>query len=339
MSSVRDQLPAPAPGHEHGGEGPTLSVVTALFNEEANVEPLYDALRAALERLGLAFEIIAVDDGSCDGSFAVLRALAAHDPRLRVVRLRRRFGQTSALAAGFERARGEIIVTLDADLQNDPADIAQLLAKIDEGYDVVSGWRADRKDPWLSRKLPSWIANRLIARITGVPLHDFGCTLKAYRAEVVRDLPLYGELHRLIPAIASWRGIAVAELRVRHHERVAGRSKYGIGRTLRVVLDVIAVRFLLSYSTRPIQMFGLLGVVSMLAGLALCGYLAALKLVQGAEIADRPLLLLGVLLIVVGVQFVAVGLVGELVVRLGTRPETYAVREELNPPVERVPSG
>jgi glycosyltransferase involved in cell wall biosynthesis len=314
---------------------PYLSVVVPIYNEEESIPSLYERLTAALATLGCEYEIITVDDGSRDASFTLLRDLALADSHLRVVRFRRNFGQTAAFSAGFDRARGEVVVTIDADLQNDPADIGALLSKMNEGYDVVSGWRERRQDPFLNRRLPSMLANGLISRVTGVALHDYGCSLKAYRAEVLRGIRLYGELHRFIPAIASWQGVAVAELPVRHYARQFGRSKYGISRTLRVILDLVTVRFLLSYATRPMQIFGLVGLLSMLCGILAAGYLTAIKFIQGVEIANRPLLLLAVLLIVVGVQFISLGLIGELIVRTYYESQSksiYVVREELNEP-------
>mgnify|MGYP001041560319 CR=1 FL=1 len=325
--------PAGALRRNESAARPRVSVVVPVYNEEESIPQLYERLSAELGALGCGYEIIAVDDGSRDRSYALLRELAERDERLRVVRFRRNFGQTAAFSAGFDRARGEVVVTIDADLQNDPADIGKLLAKMDEGYDVVSGWRERRQDPFLNRRLPSMIANRLISWATGVHLHDYGCSLKAYRSEVVRGIRLYGELHRFIPAIASWQGVAVAELPVNHRARQFGTSKYGIGRTVRVVLDLLTVRFLLSYGTRPMQIFGLLGLIATLLGVVVGGYLSWIKLAYGAPIADRPLLLLAVLLIVLGVQFISLGLIGELIVR--TYYETqqkpiYVVREEIN---------
>lgn len=314
---------------------PQLSVVVPIFNEAENIALLYERVSAVLEQLGQPYEIIAVDDGSRDGSFVLLRDLAARDARLRVVRLRRNFGQTAAFTAGFARARGDVIITIDADLQNDPADIPQLLAGLEQGNDVVSGWRKDRQDAFWSRTFPSRIANRLISWATGVALHDYGCSLKVYRREVLQNIQLYGELHRFIPAIASWQGVSVAEMPVHHAPRHAGTSKYGIGRTLRVVLDLLTVRFLLSYSTRPMQIFGLFGLVSILLGSLLSAYLAALKLLYGYSLSNRPLLLLGVLLLILGVQFISIGLIGELVIRVYYESRdrtTYVVREELNQP-------
>ncbi|MGH9189575.1 MAG: glycosyltransferase family 2 protein [Acidimicrobiales bacterium] len=323
------------PGPWQTARSTELSIVVPILDEEDCIPELYRRLKAALSGLGRPYEIIAVDDGSTDGSFALLRELAARDPSLRVVRLRRNFGQTAAFCAGFAQARGSIIVTIDGDLQNDPDDIPRVLKKLDEGFDVVSGWRVERRDPLLSRRLPSRVANRLISKSTGIALHDYGCSLKAYRAEVLRDVPLYGELHRFVPAIASWQGIAVAEIPVSHAARSGGRSKYGLGRTIRVLLDLVTVRFLLSYSTRPMQIFGLFGAVMMSLGASVGLYLTGLKLLTGATLADRPLLLVAVLLVVVGVQVMGIGLVGELIVRLqgqpGVRPP-YVIREELNVP-------
>ncbi len=309
-----------------------ISIVIPLYNEEENVEQLYTQLKAALEGTGREYEIIIVDDGSTDGSFDVLKRLHEGDERLKVIRFRRNFGQTAAFAAGFDLSQGEVVITMDADLQNDPADIPLLLEKIEEGYDVVSGWRLHRQDPFLTRRLPSIIANWLISQVTGVHLHDYGCSLKAYRREVVKNVQLYGELHRFIPAIANWMGVSVAEVPVRHYARRFGRSKYGLSRTARVLLDLLTVRFLLSYSTRPIHIFGGLGLISFVAGIGLGGYLSFVKFALGQKIGDRPLLLLAILLMVLGVQLISMGLLGELVVR--TYYETldkpiYAVREVL----------
>ena len=324
-----------------GSDAPEVSVVVPVFNEAPSLEALHEGLTTALRTaVEGSYEIIAVDDGSSDDSFWVLKTVAAADPCLRVVRLRRNFGQTAAFLAGFDRARGRVIVTIDADLQNDPADIPRLLEKLNEGYDAVSGWRVQRQDPFWTRVLPSQVANRLISNVTGLALHDYGCSLKAYRREALEGIELYGELHRFLPAIASAQGITVAEVPVSPRPRRSGSSNYGLGRTLRVLLDLVTVRFLLTHRTRPMQVFGLVGLASAFLGGVMAMYLAALKLLTGARLADRPLLLLAVLLIVVGVQFIGIGLVGELVVRAsrqGVGPASYAVREEVNPPSE--PSG
>jgi glycosyltransferase involved in cell wall biosynthesis len=323
-------LPILAGEQEHT---PYISIVVPIYNEEESIETLHARLTENLELPGHPYEIIAVDDGSKDGSFAILRRLAQADPRLHVVRFRRNFGQTAAFSAGFDRARGKVIFTIDADLQNDPADIPALLAKIEEGYDVVSGWRAQRKDPYWSRRVPSMIANGIISTFTSVHLHDYGCSLKAYRADVLKNIQLYGELHRFIPAVASWQGVTVTEIPVRHHPRQYGKSKYGINRTIRVIIDLLTVRFLLSYSTRPMQIFGLWGLLSMLLGIVINLYLVTLKLLTGEELSTRPLLLLGILLIIVGAQFISLGLIGELVVRTYYETQNkriYAVREEVN---------
>jgi len=311
----------------------TLSVVVPLFNEEENLEPLFAQLVTVLEGLDCGYEIIAVDDGSTDGSFAILKQLHEGNPRIKVVRFRRNFGQTAAFAAGFDQASGEVVITIDADLQNDPADIPCLLDKMAEGYDVVSGWRKDRQDRFLDRKLPSMIANWLISAVTGVHLHDYGCSLKAYHRDVVKSVRLYGELHRFIPALASWMGVSVTELPVSHNPRRFGKSKYGPSRTVRVLLDLLTVRFMLSYSARPMQLFGGIGLLAFVLGTISSLYLSAQKVIHGYYYSiDRPLLLLSVLLIVVGVQMVSMGLLGELVVR--TYHETqgkpiYMIREIL----------
>lgn len=311
----------------------TISVLIPLLNEVDSLRPLHAQLHSTLTTLGKSYEIIFVDDGSTDGSHAVLAELHAMDEHVRVIRFRRNFGQTAAFAAGFEHARGDVIITLDADLQNDPRDIPKLLAKIDEGYDIVSGWRVDRQDTYLTRKVPSQVANRLISKFTGVELHDYGCSLKAYRQEVVKNIKLYGEMHRFIPALASWMGVSVAEIPVNHSARQFGKSKYGLQRTIKVFLDLLTVKFLLSFGTRPIHVFGLLGMICFAAGIAIGGYLSAIKIFYNAALGDRPLLLLAILLTVLGVQFITMGLLGELVVRTyheSQRKPTYMVRELLS---------
>ena len=294
---------------------PALSIVIPVFNEEDNVPILAAEIREALDPHGIAYEVIAVDDGSTDSSWSRLEGVRATDPRWILVALRRNFGQTAALSAGFDHARGEVIVPLDGDLQNDPADIPRLLA-LAKDYDIVSGWRKNRQDPLVSRRLPSMLANWLISKVTGIHLHDYGCTLKAYRREILEHLHLYGEMHRFIPAIASWMGITFVEVETHHRPRRFGKSKYGITRTLRVILDLITVKFLLSFATKPIQVFGMLGLSAAGVGGIIGVYLTLLKLIWGAQIGGRPLLSLAVLLIVVGVQFVVMGLLGELLVRV-----------------------
>ncbi len=323
LSEAQQKSPAPQP---------RLSVVIPLYNEAENIQPLYEELSSVLEEIGQPYEVIAVDDGSRDNSFARLAAIHAQDPRWRVIRFRRNFGQTAGLTAGFEAARGETIITMDADLQNDPRDIPRLLEKKAEGYDIVSGWRVNRKEPFFSRRLPSLLANTLISRVTGVRLHDYGCTLKAYDREVVKNISLYGELHRFIPAVASWMGVTIAEVPVNDRERRYGESKYGIGRTFKVLLDLLTVSFFLSYGTRPSHIFGGLGILMGGLGFAINLYLVYIKLVLGQAIGDRPLLLLGVLLMIVGVQMLSIGLVAEIVTRSYYEPHgkpTYMVRERL----------
>jgi len=268
-----------------------------------------------LDALGRSAEIVTVDDGSTDGSFERLVALRAVEPRLRVVRLQRNYGQTAALAAGIDHARGDLIVTLDADLQNDPRDIPRLLAALDDDVDLVNGWRRERKDPWLSRRLPSQIANRIISSVTGTSLHDYGCTLRVMRAGFAKELQLYGELHRFIPALAADLGARVAELPVSHQARALGRSKYGLSRTVRVVLDLLTVKFLSGFATRPIQLFGLMGLGLAIPGLLLAGWLGFERIVFGVRLAGRPIVLLAILLAVLGVQLISIGLLGEMVVR------------------------
>ena len=312
--------------------GLEISIVIPVFDEEENVEPLYESLRVALRDLGRSFEIVFVDDGSRDGTYGRLAEIADTDEDVRLVRLRRNFGQTAALAAGFDHARGDIVIPMDGDRQNDPADIARLVGKIDEGYDVVSGWRRDRKDP-LGRRLPSRMANWLIGRVTGVRLHDYGCTLKAYRADVMRELRLYGELHRFLPALAHQAGARIAEIPVNHHPRVAGKSKYGIGRTFKVLLDLMTVKFLSVWSTKPSYLFGGSGAILCLLGTAFVTWTAYEKLVNGVYVYRQPSLLVGVFLFTIGLNLILLGLLAELIVR--THHETqsqrvYLVRERRN---------
>lgn len=315
-----------------------ISVVVPLYNEEDNVQLLYEEIKGVLDTMAEQAEIVFVDDGSRDTTLAKLEAIQAGDDHVRVVSLRRNFGQTAAMTAGFDHARGGVIITMDGDLQNDPHDIPQLVGKLNEGYDVVTGWRYDRQDPFLSRKLPSQLANRLISRVTGVGLHDYGCTLKAFRREVIDNINLYGEMHRFIPAIASGMGISFTEVKVNHRARRFGTSKYGISRTIRVVLDLITVKFMLSYATRPLHVFGTVGVVSSLLGVLIALILTVQRQLYGIGLANRPLLLLAVLLIFMGIQFITIGLLAELVVRTyheSQKKPIYYVRKVLGEPVER----
>jgi glycosyltransferase involved in cell wall biosynthesis len=309
---------------------PDLSVVIPIRNESPNIPQLFDEFTTVLEGLGRTYEILFVEDGSTDDSFARLAAIQARDSRVRVIRFRRNFGQTAAFAAGFAHARGRLIITSDGDLQNDPKDIPAMVAKTDEGFDIICGWRRQRKDPFVSRRLPSMVANWLISWSTGVHLHDYGCSLKVFRAEVIKPLKLYGEMHRFLPAIASEAGVQIAEVVVNHRARQHGQSNYGISRAVRVVLDLLTVKFLLSYSTRPLQIFGLVGLLMGLGGLAVTGWLSYVKLAWHQSIGTRPLLLLGILLIFTGLQLVTLGLLAELQARTyheSQNKPTYAIRE------------
>ncbi|MDA8083086.1 MAG: glycosyltransferase family 2 protein [Nitrospiraceae bacterium] len=292
-----------------------VSVVIPLYNEEENVQELHERLTQSLGAAALDYEIVYVDDGSTDSTFRLVEAIQQRDVRVVALSFRRNFGQTAAFAAGFDYARGDVVVTMDGDLQNDPDDIPKLLGLIGEN-DIVSGWRKRRQDPFISRRLPSMIANWLISRVTGVPLHDYGCSLKAYRKDVVRNISLYGEMHRFIPAVAKWYGVRIAEVETNHHPRLRGKSKYGISRTVRVVLDLITVKFLLGFSTKPLQFFGPVGLLSSMSGFLISLYLTLGKIFSGRDIGGRPLLLLGVLLIIVGIQFIGMGLLGEMMVRI-----------------------
>jgi glycosyltransferase involved in cell wall biosynthesis len=294
---------------------PDLSVVIPVFNEAPNVAELYREFSDTLAAWGRPYELIFVDDGSADETFEILAGLQAGDARVRVIRLRRNFGQTAAFAAGFAYARGRYVATSDGDLQNDPRDLPALVERLEQGADVVCGWRKHRKDPFINRRLPSMMANRLISWATGVRLHDYGCSLKVFRTEVVRSMRLYGEMHRFLPAIASEFGVRIEEQVVNHRARRHGRSKYGIGRTVRVLLDLVTVKFLLSYSTRPLQMFGVIGLLVGGLGGAILTYLGYIRLTTTQAIGDRPMLLLGVLLAFTGVQFITIGLLAELQAR------------------------
>jgi glycosyltransferase involved in cell wall biosynthesis len=293
-----------------------ISVVIPVFNEEGNLAELYNRLKDVLENdLECPYEIIFVDDGSTDSSFHILSGLAEKDTHLKVIQFQRNFGQTAAIAAGFNFAEGEIIIPMDADLQNDPTDILLLHAKVEEGYDIVSGWRRKRKDAFITRRLPSQIANWIISRITGVYLHDYGCTLKAYRKHVVKNINLYGEMHRFIPAIASWMGVSIGEIEVKHNPRKRGTSKYNLSRTPKVILDLINVKFLLSYSTRPIQIFGGIGMATLFLGGVSFLILIVMKVFMEVDMTGNPFLFLSILFVLLGVQFVSIGLLAELSVR------------------------
>lgn len=313
---------------------PQVSVVVPICDEVESLPHLLEAIATTLTSSQLSYEIICVDDGSKDGSAEFLKQQATIREDLKAVLLRRNYGQTAAMAAGFNYARGKAIVTLDADLQNDPVDIPRLLAKLEEGYDLVSGWRKHRQDATLTRLLPSKIANWLIGRVTGVELHDYGCSLKAYRAELVADMNLYGELHRFLPALAYIEGARITEMPVGHHARRYGRSKYGLGRTFRVLMDLLTIWFMKTFLTRPMHVFGLLGLLSMLLGVILGSYLTFLKLGLGQVIGNRPLLILAVVLLLTGVQLFSFGLLAELLMRTYHESQgrpIYRVREVVEP--------
>ena len=314
---------------------PEISVFLPVYNEEPNLLPLHDKLDKALKALGRSAEIVYVDDGSTDRSLKILRELAQLDSRVRVVALRRNYGQTAAMAAGIDAAKGDVLIPMDADLQNDPADITRLLNKLDEGYDVVSGWRKNRKDKMITRKIPSMLANRLISWIGGVPLHDYGCSLKAYRRESLQDVRLYGEMHRFIPIYAAWAGARVTEIPVEHHARTMGKSKYGLSRTIKVVFDLMTIKFMASYQTKPIYVFGTFGMlafaISILSGL----YAVFLKIFHRADFVQTPLPILSIVMFAVGVQFLLMGLLAEMLVRTYHESQAkaiYSVRERLGFP-------
>jgi dolichol-phosphate mannosyltransferase len=316
-------------------DAPEISVFLPVYNEEPNLLPLHDKLDRALKALGRSAEIVYVDDGSTDASLKILREISQLDPRVRVVALRRNYGQTAAMAAGIDAAKGDVLIPMDADLQNDPADITRLLNKLDEGYDVVSGWRKNRKDKMITRKIPSMIANRLISWIGGVPLHDYGCSLKAYRRESLQDVRLYGEMHRFIPIYAAWAGARVTEIPVEHHARTMGKSKYGLSRTIKVVFDLMTIKFMASYQTKPIYVFGTFGMlafaISILSGL----YAVFLKIFHRADFVQTPLPILSIVMFAVGVQFLLMGLLAEMLVRTYHESQAkaiYSVRERLGFP-------
>ncbi|MCS7197037.1 MAG: glycosyltransferase family 2 protein [Aquificaceae bacterium] len=310
-----------------------LSLVIPAYNEEENIPLLYERLKPVLGRLAKEYEIVFVDDGSVDATWEKLKKIAEEDKRVKLIRFRKNYGQTAAMYAGFQHASGEVIVTMDADLQNDPEDIPALLRKLEEGYDIVSGWRKERKDPFLSRRLPSLIANWIISRVTGVGLHDYGCTLKAYRAEIIKKLELYGDMHRFLPALTKRLGAKVAEVPVRHHPRAYGRSKYGIGRTTRVILDIFLVKFLNEYINKPMYVFGTMGFLLLTLGLLMLLYLIFIKLFLDENIGRRPLLILSVLFTLAGIQLISTGVIAELLVRVYYRTredKPFVVEEKVN---------
>jgi glycosyltransferase involved in cell wall biosynthesis len=328
--TLSDNVPIPS-----GAAKPELSIFLPVYNEEPNLTPLHAKLDEALKTLGRTAEIIYVDDGSSDGSLKVLRKLARLDNRVRVVALRRNYGQTAAMAAGIDAASGEVLIPMDADMQNDPADIVRLLAKLEEGYDVVSGWRKNRQDKLITRKIPSMLANRLISWIGGVPLHDYGCSLKAYRRESIEDVRLYGEMHRFIPIYASWAGARVAEIPVEHHARTMGKSKYGLSRTVKVVFDLITIKFMASYQTKPLYLFGWAGLLTF--GVSLLSTLLAflmkfLDWPHHADFIQTPLPVMAMVTLVLGVQLFLMGLLAEMMVRTYHESQSksiYAVREKI----------
>lgn len=310
-----------------------ISIVIPAYNEEENIKTLCHSLQNVINRMEESFEIIIIDDGSVDNTFEYLKQLNKEIKDLKVVRFRANFGQTAALSAGFDIAQGKVIITMDADLQNDPEDMPLLIEKMKEGYDVVSGWRKHRKDPLFFRKLPSWFANKLISFITGVRLHDYGCTLKSYNRDIIKDIELYGQMHRFIPALAKWVGATVTEVEVNHYPRKAGYSKYGLTRIWRVLLDLITVKFLLTYSTSPIQVFGTLGLGCGTAGFGWFIYLVYQRFVARVPLANRPAFLISIVLILVGMQFISMGLLGELLIRTYHESQNkpiYIVKELLN---------
>jgi glycosyltransferase involved in cell wall biosynthesis len=311
---------------------PELSLFLPVFNEEENLRPMHAKIAASLDALGKTAEVIYVDDGSTDRSLKILREIAAEDERVRVISLRRNYGQTAAMAAGIDAAKGDILIPMDADLQNDPHDIERLLEKLEEGYDVVSGWRKNRQDKLFTRKIPSWIANGIISKIGGVPLHDYGCSLKAYRRDVIQDVRLYGEMHRFIPIYASWAGARVAEIPVEHHPRTMGKSKYGLSRTIKVVFDLITIKFLATYQTKPLYVFGSFGLIAFFISALAAVWAFILKFVYSVSFILTPLPLIAIVLLAISVQFFLMGLLAELLVRTYHESQDkaiYAVREKI----------
>lgn len=318
---------------------PKVSIIVPIFNEEESLPPLYTGIRDEMEKQSASWEIVFVDDGSSDGSWPIMRAIAGRDDRVQVIKLRRNFGQTPALTAGFDHAHGDVIITMDGDMQNDPADIPMLLAEIDKGFDIVSGWRKDRKDPTITKALPSKLSNKLASWLTGVSLHDYGCTLKAYKKEVIESINLYGELHRYIPAVASSIGVKVSEVEVKHHARNFGTSKYGAGRLVRGLLDLLTVKLLLTYMSRPMQMFGGMGIFMVLMG-SLLGFTTILmRVFLHMNMTGNPLLYLSILSLIVSVQFISMGFLGEVIIRIyheSQHKPIYVVQDVAEEEIETV---
>lgn len=331
--AMKEYLLKPVKVLEKESERIEISVFLPVYNEQDNIVQLDLRLTNALEKLGRGYEVIYIDDGSTDESLAKLRQIAARDARIRVVSLRRNYGQTAAMSAGIDHARGQILIPMDADLQNDPTDIGRLLQKLDEGYDVVSGWRKDRKDRWLTRRLPSQLANKLVAKISGVELHDFGCSLKAYRRDALTGVKLYGEMHRFIPIYAGWAGARVTEIPVTHHARAAGVSKYGLSRTIKVLFDLITIKFLSSYLTKPLYLFGTAGVICLLISFLTFVLSLYYRFVEGVHLNRMPLATLSMIMFAMGVQFIFMGLLAEMIVRTYHESQdkpTYLIRERIN---------
>ena len=335
MSSTQIKLS----GTSETETAPELSLFLPVLNEEDNLRPMHAKIQEALKSLGKTAEVIYVDDGSTDKSLPILKEIAAEDARVRVISLRRNYGQTAAMSAGIDAAKGEILIPMDADLQNDPQDIARLLEKLDEGYDVVSGWRKNRKDKLIMRKIPSWIANSVISKIGGVPLHDYGCSLKAYRRDVIQDVKLYGEMHRFIPIYASWAGARVTEIPVDHHARTMGKSKYGISRTIKVIFDLMTIKFMASYQTKPIYVFGTFGMLAFFVSILSGIYAILLKFAwlfgfpqHQADFVETPLPILCIVMFAISIQFILMGLLAEMLVRTYHESQNkaiYAVREKV----------
>lgn len=318
---------------------PEISVFLPVLNEEDNIVELNRRLSEEMSKLGRQYEVIYVDDGSTDRSLVRLREIAAADSHVRVISLRRNYGQTAAMSAGIDYARGQILIPMDADLQNDPSDIPRLLDKLDEGYDVVSGWRKDRKDEWLTRQMPSKLANKLISRLSGLDLHDYGCSLKAYRRDALTGVKLYGEMHRFIPIFAGFAGARVTEIPVTHHSRNAGKSKYGLSRTIKVIFDLITIKFLSSYVTKPLYLFGAAGIFCLVVSMLTFALALYYRIVQGVHLNRMPAATLSMIMFAMGIQFIFMGLLAEMIVRTYHESQdkpTYLIRETINIEDDRV---